>query len=117
MLRPVTTHGGAVYHAALLAQDPRTSAPPHTCRQYAYKSTGLSARGVAAHAAHPPRQITVLDRRGLHGRGVFNHDEFSAALNATGLPVQFVGRMDHLSFEEQVRRRRRRGAECGVGER
>ena len=78
-------------------------------RQYAYQNTGLTAAGILTHGMYPPRRITILDRKGLHGRGIFNRDEVIEAAQATGLEVVLVGRMDHMTFAQQVSEERREG--------
>ena len=90
---------------AMPSQKPRmftTGADAWMFRQYAYNVAGLSARSVLTHSMYPPRRITILDRKGLHGRGIFNRDEVLAAANATGLEVVIIGRMDHMTFAQQV---------------
>lgn len=71
-------------------------------RQYAYVSTGLSGRGVRPHPKYPPRMITLLDRKGLNGRGLHNRNEVIAAIAATGVPYQVLDGMGNLTFPAQV---------------
>ena len=71
-------------------------------RQYAYTATGLAAKGVLSQAMYPPRKIVVIERKGQHGRGIFNVEDVVAAAHATGLPVEVVPRMDYLTFPQQV---------------
>ena len=71
-------------------------------RAYAYEAAGLTARGISPAPAYPPRKVTVLARKGLNGRGIFNIDAALSVLNATGLPVELVPNMGALSFDQQV---------------
>lgn len=71
-------------------------------RQRAHMHVGLDPAAVPSHPRFPPRTITLLDRGGMHGRSIFNRAWLLATLNATGLPVTVVDRMDALSFAEQV---------------
>ena len=71
-------------------------------RQYAYAATGLLQKGYASHPKYPPRKVTIIDRKGLNGRGIFNKDELLEAVAATGLPYQLVPNMAALSFDQQV---------------
>jgi hypothetical protein len=71
-------------------------------RQYAYVTTGLAAAGVPSHPHFPPRRVTILDRKGLNGRGIHNHEALVAAVEATGLPYDVVPSMGRLTFQEQV---------------
>jgi hypothetical protein len=72
-------------------------------RQRAHLQAGLNPDAATAHPRFPPRTITVVDRAGHHGRGIWNRDWLLGELEATGLPVTVVDRMDELSFAEQVR--------------
>lgn len=71
-------------------------------RQYAYMATGLTAKGVLTQSIYPPRRITVIERKGQTGRGLFNLPEVMELVRATGLPVEVVPRMDYLTFAQQV---------------
>jgi hypothetical protein len=71
-------------------------------RQYAYMMAGLPEKGIKSHPLYPPRKITVIDRKGMNGRGIYNRDELIAAVEATGLPYELVGNMAKLSFAQQV---------------
>jgi hypothetical protein len=71
-------------------------------RQYAYKSLGLLEKGLRSHPRYPPRKVTIIDRKGLNGRGIYNKQEIFDAVAATGLPYQIIPNMASLSFAEQV---------------
>ena len=71
-------------------------------RQYAYQEAGLLTKGIRPHPLYPPRKITIIDRKGLVGRGIYNRDEVVEAANNTGLPVELVPSLGKLSFEQQV---------------
>ena len=71
-------------------------------RQYAYQYTGLAAAGVRSHPRYPPRKITVIDRKGMNGRGVYNKEALLEAIKATGCPYQIVPNMASLTFRDQV---------------
>jgi hypothetical protein len=71
-------------------------------RQYAYQVAGLPARGVLPHPRFPPRMITVLDRKGMNGRGIYNRDLLIERVAATGVPYRLVSTMGSMSFAEQV---------------
>ena len=71
-------------------------------RQYAYQVAGLPARGVLPHPRYPPRMITVLDRKGMNGRGIFNRELLIELVAATGVPYRLVSTMGSMSFAEQV---------------
>ena len=64
--------------------------------------SGAEALGLLPHAHHPPRKITVLMRKTKSGRNFENLDAVIAAINATGLPVEFVEDMGRLSFKQQI---------------
>ena len=71
-------------------------------RHYAYKALGLGAKGIRSHPRYPPRKVTIIDRKGLNGRGIYNKQELIDAVAATGLPYQVVPNMASMSFAEQV---------------
>lgn len=71
-------------------------------RQYAYMSAGLPEKGIMAHPKYPPRKITILDRKNLNGRSIYNRDEVIDAVRETGLPFEVVPSMHSLSFKQQV---------------
>ena len=74
-------------------------------RQAAYDAVGLTAEGVRPDAGlHGlPKRITVMDRANLGGRSWYHKADVIAAANATGMAVRYIGRMDFLSFGQQVR--------------
>lgn len=71
-------------------------------RQYAYMEADLVKKGIKPHPLYPPRKITIIDRKGLVGRGIYNRDEVVQASMDTGLPVELVPSLGKLTFEEQV---------------
>ena len=64
---------------------------------------GLDPAAVPSHPRLPPRHITLIDRLGMHGRGIYNKQVLLDALAACDVPYTVVDRMDALSFAEQVR--------------
>jgi hypothetical protein len=72
-------------------------------RQRAHMLAGLDPNSVLSHPRLPPRHITLIDRLGMHGRGIYNKGVLMAALAAADVPFTVVDRMDELSFAEQVR--------------
>lgn len=78
-------------------------------RQLAYNRAGIGfnkAKGTSApvlpHPAYPPRKITLIDRKGMNGRGIYNRPDIVKAVEATGVPFEEVNSMAKLSFAEQV---------------
>ncbi len=71
-------------------------------RQYVYQYAGLAEKGIRTHPKFPPRKITILDRKNLNGRGIYNRDEVIEAVKATGMPYEIVPSMHSLSFKQQV---------------
>ena len=71
-------------------------------RQKAYMRAGLTAMGVVPRPMYPPRKITVIDRKGMNGRGIFNFKEIVEVVKATGLPYELITTMAKLSFADQV---------------
>ena len=78
-------------------------------RAAAYRAAGLQGKGLSPHPRHPPRTITVLDRKGQHGRSYFNPGDVLAAAHATGLPVTVIPAMHELSWAAQVEAMARTG--------
>ena len=54
-------------------------------RDYAYARAGLTQRGIQTRPQYPPRKITIIDRKGFNGRGIYNLDEVVAAVAAEAL--------------------------------
>ena len=65
-------------------------------------AVGLDPSIFRSHPRLPPRFITVVDRSGLHGRGIFNNYVLQQAVEATGLPYRILPKLDELTFKEQV---------------
>jgi Glycosyltransferase 61 len=56
-----------------------------------------------AHPFHVPRTVTIIDRKGMNNRGIYNKDELVEWLEkVVGLKVRIVPNMASLSFAEQV---------------
>ena len=72
-------------------------------RQRAHIHVGLNPAVTRAHPRLPPRFITIVDRSGLHGRGIYNAHVLMEAVVASGLPYRVLPKLDKLSFKEQVR--------------
>ena len=72
-------------------------------RQYAYQAAGLHTQGILPHPKYPPRSITILDRKGMNGRGIYNRDLLVQLAEETGVPVRLVFSMASMSFAEQVK--------------
>lgn len=71
-------------------------------RHYAYKALGLGAKGLRSHPRYPPRKVTIIDRKGLNGRGIYNKQALIDAVAAMGLPYEVVPNMASMSFAQQV---------------
>lgn len=71
-------------------------------RQAVYHHVGLMQRGVTPRPLYPPRRITVIDRKGMNGRGIYNRDDVVKVVEDSGVPFELVNSMAKLSFADQV---------------
>jgi hypothetical protein len=71
-------------------------------RQYAYQMAGLHVKGISPHPKYPPRKITIIDRKGMNGRGIFNRELLVDLVRDTGVPYELVSTMASSSFNAQV---------------
>jgi len=71
-------------------------------RQKAYNRAGLTGLGVIPRPRYPPRKVTIIDRKGMNGRGIFNFKEIVEVVKGMGLPYELVTTMAKLSFADQV---------------
>jgi hypothetical protein len=71
-------------------------------RERAYHRAGLTQLGTSTKPLYPPRKITVIDRKGMNGRGIYNFKEILEAVKATGLPYEEINTLAKMSFADQV---------------
>jgi len=71
-------------------------------RERAYQKVNLGQLGIISKPQYVPRKITVIDRKGMNGRGIFNFKEIIEAVKQTEVPYEEVNTMAKLSFADQV---------------
>ena len=71
-------------------------------RERAYLKAGLGQLGKLSKPTYVPRKITVIDRKGMNGRGIFNFKDIISAVKETGVPYEEINTMAKLSFSDQV---------------
>jgi hypothetical protein len=71
-------------------------------RQSIYHRVGLMQRGISPRPIYPPRKITVIDRKGMNGRGIFNLPDVIRAVDESGVAFELVDSMARRSFADQV---------------